>query len=95
MSLPRTSLGFLNEKAVSGCGRTRDRLWLGRSDRGQFARSHSEGDGRNRASDAQPLSHTECRPPTLAGSAGDLPRRRERRADVSDELSVDGRTGPL
>jgi hypothetical protein len=95
MSLPRGSLGFLNEKAVSGCGRTRDRLRLGRPDRGQFALSHSEGDDRNRVSDAQPVSHSECRPPTLAGSAGHVPRRRERRADVSDEVSVDGRAGPL
>jgi hypothetical protein len=94
MSLPRGSLGFLNEKAVSGCGGTRDGL-RGCPDGGQFALSHSEGDDRNRASDAQPLSHTECRPPTLAGSASDVPRRRERRADVSDELSVDGSASPL
>ena len=94
MSLPRGSLGFLNEKAVSGCGRTRDRL-RGCPERGQFAVSHSEGDDRNRRSHAHPLSHSERRPPALAGSAGHVPRRRHYGTDVSDELSVDSRTDSL
>ena len=99
MSLPRGSLGFLNDKAERprGFGRIRDRLWLGRPDRGELALSYAEGNNRDRQreSDAQPLSDTERRPPTLAGSAGHVPRRREHRTDVSDELGVDRGTDPL
>src|ERR1700694_6304588 len=97
MTLPKVSLAFLNDKAhpPRGSGRTRDRLWLGRPDRGQFALSHPKGDDLDPESDAQLLSYTECSPPTHASSAGHVPQRRAHGADVSDEVSVDRRTGAL
>jgi hypothetical protein len=97
MSLPRGSLGFLNEKGEPprGSGRGRDRLRRGCPDGGQFAVSHSKGNDRERNPDAQPHSHTECKPPTLASSAGHVPWRRQRGTDVPDELSVDDRADPL
>jgi hypothetical protein len=98
MSLPRGSLGFLNAKAERrrGIGRIGDRLWLGRPDRRQLALSDPEGDDRDRASsDAQPRTRTKYGAPAHARSAGNLPWRRQRWADVSDELSLDHHPDPL
>jgi hypothetical protein len=95
MSLPRGSLGFLSEKAISGCGRTYDRLRRACPERGQLAVSHSEGDDRNRASDPQPLSHTKHGPSTDAGSTGHVPQRRHRGTDALDGRRVDGRAAAL
>src|SRR6202158_2751851 len=97
MTRPKGSLGFLKDKAQRPrvSGRTLARLWLGRPDRGQFALSHPKGDDLDPESDAQLLSYTECSPPTHASSAGHVPQRRAHGADVSDEISVDRRTGAL
>jgi len=98
MSLPRGSLGFLSDQAKvrRGSGGICDRLWLGRPDCQQLALSDPEGDDRDRASsDAQPRTRTKYGAPAHARSAGNLPWRRQRWADVSDELSLDHHPDPL
>ncbi len=73
MSLPRGSLGFLNEKAERprGPGRIRDRLWRGFPYGRRFALAYSQGDDRDPR--GQPLSSSKYSPPAHAASAGHLP----------------------
>jgi hypothetical protein len=73
MSLPRGSLGFLNEKAERprGLGRIRNRVRLGWPDGCHLALTFSQGDGRYPG--GQPLSYSKYSPPAHAAPAGHMP----------------------
>ena len=74
--------------AYRGSGRIRDRLRRGCPDGRQFALFIPKGDDRD-PKHGQRLSQAKYSPPTHTGSAGHVPRRRHRGADVSDQLIVD------